>query len=45
MQAGPGSPEPLGVTLAQDGANVAVVSAHADAVELCRFDPGGEQVP
>jgi len=41
MRLGPGSPEPLGVTLTQDGANVAVVSAHATAVEFCRFDPAG----
>jgi glycogen operon protein len=41
MSPGPGSPEPLGVTLAQDGANVAVVSAHATAVEFCRFDREG----
>ena len=39
--AGPGSPEPLGVTLARDGANVAVVSAHASAIELCLFDASG----
>jgi glycogen operon protein len=49
MHPGPGSPEPLGVTLAQDGANVAVVSAHATAVEFCRFDRTGvdelERVP
>jgi glycogen operon protein len=42
MQAGPGSPEPLGVTLAQDGANIAVLSAHATAIEFCRFDASGE---
>ncbi len=39
--AGPGSPEPLGVTPARDGANVAVVSAHAAAIELCLFDASG----
>jgi len=38
---GPGSPEPLGVTLTREGANVAVVSAHATAVELCLFDAAG----
>jgi len=43
MRVGPGNPEPLGVTLAQDGANVAVVSAHATAIEFCRFDPSNDQ--
>ena len=37
---GPGRPEPLGVTLEDGGANVAVHSAHASAIELCLFDPG-----
>jgi glycogen operon protein len=36
---GPGSPEPLGVTPMPGGANVAVFSAHAAAIELCLFDP------
>jgi len=36
-----GSPEPLGVTLAPGGINVAVFSAHATAVELCLFDQQG----
>ena len=40
---GPGSPEPLGVTPVRDGANVAVFSAHATAIELCLFDPAGER--
>ena len=31
---GPGSPEPLGVTLVQGGANVAVYSAHAAAITV-----------
>ena len=39
---GPGSPEPLGVTPREGGANVAVFSAHASAIELCLFDAGGE---
>ncbi|MEO8508336.1 MAG: glycogen debranching protein GlgX, partial [Betaproteobacteria bacterium] len=39
--ASPGSPEPLGVTLARDGVNVAVASAHADAIEFCVFDDTG----
>jgi glycogen operon protein len=37
-----GSPEPLGVTLDGRGANVAVFSAHATAIELCLFDAAGE---
>ena len=36
-----GSPEPLGVTLTQAGANVAVFSAHATRIELCLFDAAG----
>ncbi|MBX3714877.1 MAG: glycogen debranching protein GlgX [Burkholderiales bacterium] len=40
---GPGSPEPLGVSLAAGGANVAVHSAHATAIELCLFDAAGER--
>lgn len=39
----PGSPEPLGVSLAAGGANVAVHSAHATAIELCLFDAAGER--
>ncbi|MEJ1157480.1 glycogen debranching protein GlgX [Prosthecomicrobium sp. N25] len=34
----PSSPEPLGVTLREGGANVAVVSAHGSRVTLCLFD-------
>ncbi|MGE0358789.1 MAG: glycogen debranching protein GlgX [Burkholderiales bacterium] len=34
-------PEPLGVTPARGGANVAVFSAHATRIELCLFDGGG----
>ncbi|MBK7333136.1 MAG: glycogen debranching protein GlgX [Betaproteobacteria bacterium] len=34
-----GSPEPLGVTPERGGANVAVYSAHATAIEICLFDP------
>ena len=37
-----GSPEPLGVTLDERGANVAVFSAHATAIELCLFDLSGD---
>ena len=37
----PGSPEPLGVALVAGGANVAVHSAHATAIEFCLFDADG----
>ncbi len=37
-----GSPEPLGLTLDERGANVAVFSAHAAAIELCLFDESGQ---
>jgi len=37
----PGSPEPLGVSPLPGGVNVAVFSAHADAIELCLFDRSG----
>ena len=37
----PGRPFPLGVTLEDGGANVAVFSAHAERIELCLFDPTG----
>ncbi len=36
-----GSPEPLGVTLQDDGINVAVYSANAHAIEFCLFDATG----
>ena len=38
-RAEPGSPEPLGVTVERGGANVAVFSAHAAAIDFCVFDP------
>ena len=38
-----GSPENLGVTLTASGANVAVFSAHATAIELCLFDAEGSK--
>ncbi|HSI41008.1 MAG TPA: glycogen debranching protein GlgX [Xanthobacteraceae bacterium] len=38
MSVSNGRPEPLGVSADATGANVAVVSAHAEAVELCLFD-------
>jgi glycogen operon protein len=39
----PGAPEPLGLTLTEDGANIAVVSRHASRVELCLFDESGAE--
>ena len=33
-----GRPEPLGLTLTPEGANIAVFSAHAERIELCLFD-------
>ncbi len=39
---GEGLPEPLGVSLTADGVNVAVYSAHADAIEFCLFDAEGQ---
>ena len=39
---GAGSPEPLGVTLVGNGANVAVVSRHAERIVLCLFDDRGQ---
>ena len=38
---GPGKPEPLGVSLAPEGVNVAIFSAHATAIEFCLFDKAG----
>lgn len=37
-----GSPEPLGLTLDSRGANIAVYSANATAIELCLFDKKGQ---
>jgi isoamylase len=39
----PGAPLPLGVTCDDEGANVAVYSAQAEAVELCLFDEDGAE--
>ena len=39
---GTGSPEPLGVTPERGGANIAVFSAHATAIDVCLFDAAGE---
>jgi glycogen operon protein len=38
---GHSSPETLGLTLVPGGANIAVFSAHATAIELCLFDATG----
>lgn len=38
-----GRPEPLGLTLTPDGANIAVFSAHAERVECCLFDAEGAE--
>lgn len=40
---GPGAPEPLGVSVDAAGVNVAVFSAHAEAIFFCLFDPSGER--
>ncbi|MFO8141016.1 MAG: glycogen debranching protein GlgX [Marinobacter sp.] len=39
----PGEPQPLGATQDGNGVNFAVFSEHAERVELCLFDPSGEQ--
>jgi pullulanase/glycogen debranching enzyme len=36
-----GSPAPLGITLDDRGANIAVFSVHATAIDLCLFDETG----
>jgi pullulanase/glycogen debranching enzyme len=38
-----GDPEPLGVSLTPAGINIAVWSAHADAIEFCLFDDTGDR--
>lgn len=38
-----GAAEPLGLTLDATGANVAVFSDHAEAIDLCLFDPNGAE--
>ncbi len=38
-----GLPYPLGTTVRDGGINVAVVSRHAEAVELCLFDAAGRE--
>jgi len=37
----PGAPEPLGLRLVAGGANIAVYSETADAIDLCLFDSSG----
>jgi glycogen debranching enzyme GlgX len=39
----PGAPEPLGLTLLPDGANIAVYSQTAERIELCLFDRRGKE--
>jgi glycogen operon protein len=39
----PGLPWPLGATLAPEGVNIAVFSAHATRIELCLFDAAGRR--
>ena len=39
----PGQPHPLGVTPIEGGANVAVVSRHAERVEICLIDHEGRE--
>lgn len=41
---GAGAPEPLGVTLEGTGVNVAVVSRHATAVDVCFFDESDVEI-
>src|SRR5207249_545683 len=38
-----GVPDPLGVTLRDGGANVAVVSRHGERIHFCLFDERGER--
>jgi isoamylase len=44
MDARPGQPLPLGVTLTADGANVAVASATADRMWVCLLDEAGHEI-
>ena len=43
MKLAPGAPYPLGATWDGAGINFALFSAHAEKVELCLFDAGGER--
>ncbi|HTO85638.1 MAG TPA: glycogen debranching protein GlgX [Methylomirabilota bacterium] len=38
-----GEASPLGVTVREDGINLAVLSRHADQVSVCLFDDGGDR--
>ena len=38
-----GSPAALGLRLTATGANIAVLSAHAERIELCLFDADGRE--
>jgi glycogen operon protein len=40
MATTPDLPPPLGATLTRDGVDFAVYAGHADAVEICLFEPG-----
>ncbi|HYC25911.1 MAG TPA: hypothetical protein VEC58_07730, partial [Roseiarcus sp.] len=42
MSSSLGAPDPLGVTLEAEGANIAVYSANATAIEFCLFDAKGD---
>ncbi|GAB0117236.1 glycogen debranching protein GlgX [Acidisoma sp. 7E03] len=42
LRVSPGWIEPLGVSLTEEGINVAVFSTHATAIEFCLFDERGE---
>jgi len=39
----PGTPAPLGASFDGQGTNFALFSAHAEAVELCLYDPSGQR--
>ena len=39
----PGSPEPLGLSLVEGGANIAVYSEAVEGIELCLFDSSGQK--
>src|SRR6202000_1451362 len=43
MEMWPGAPFPLGATWDGQGTNFSIFSEHARRVELCLFDPDGEE--
>ncbi|HEU0222743.1 MAG TPA: glycogen debranching protein GlgX [Paracoccaceae bacterium] len=43
MRVREGRPEPLGASFVAGGANVAIFSAHAEAIDLCLYDAGGRE--